>query len=130
MNMKLALWLVIASLIATIAGPAGVVLCVSESGHVEIANGSDDCCEKKGMGDRELAHSDRCTCVDTPLLRDAARSNSGTERLLSAWSALPISPCAPPLIHESIAVGLTVRFAHSVREPIALASLRSVVLLA
>lgn len=128
---QFSVWLAVASSSAAMLLPAGLVLCVSEAGHVEIETGDDDCCQQEGTADRELAHSDRCACVDTPLLRDAARSHSGAERLLSAWVATSHGSLVPFPVHESTCpVASEIHLAQHAREPMTLARLRSVVLLA
>jgi len=128
--MTFSLWLAFASSSAAMLVPAGFVLCVSEAGHVEIENGDDDCCERQAEGNRGLAHSDRCACIDTPVLRDAARSQSGAERLLSAWVAKPHGSFVPfPILESTLTATPMIPMAQRIRAPISLGRLRSVVLL-
>ena len=130
--MKFAVWLAVASSSVTMIGPAGIVLCVSASGHVEIETGGDDCCGDAHAAARDLTHAERCECVDTPVLRVAGgRSSIGTERLLSGWFAQPLSLFEPPRVyHLAFVIPANLMTADRFRESTDLASLRSVVLLA
>ena len=129
--MKFALSLALLSASASTFGPAGTVLCVSASGHVELETGSDDCCGDAHASEGEASHTERCGCIDTPLLQGAARFTIGTERLLSAWTVQPLVSFAPPHVHTVTVTTAMGSFpVDRLREPVALSSLRSVVLLA
>jgi hypothetical protein len=129
--MKFAVWLAIVSASVSTLGPAGLVLCVSDSGHVEIETAGDDCCRDAHASDRELAHADRCACVDTPLLHSAARTSIGTERLFTNWTSQPLVFVEPPRL-DSVTIAIPSRVFAAGRpiESVDLSSLRSVVLLA
>jgi hypothetical protein len=128
--MKVAVWLAIASTSAAAVGPAGIVLCVNASGHVEIEAVGDDCCGKQPL-EGEIAHTERCGCVDTPLLQNATRFTIGTEHLMSAWTMVPVASFDPPAVHAiALAIHSHRLSAPRWRESVTLSSLRSIVLLA
>jgi hypothetical protein len=98
---KFAVWLATACASAMTFGPAGIVLCVSATGHVEIINGADDCCGDAHASMGEISPADCCDCVDTPLIQSAARSSVGTERLITNWSAQPFTLLASAAVESA-----------------------------
>jgi hypothetical protein len=127
----LQIWLAVASLGIATLGSAGVVLCVSQSGHVTIKAFTDDCCRDAELPSGEAPHTERCDCIDTPVLHAAAGASIGTERLLIAWVAHPLATVLPgeDLQLPSAQSALRAREQRS-RASTDLSRLRSVVLLA
>jgi hypothetical protein len=129
--MKFAVWLAILSASATTFGPAGIVLCVSDSGHVEIEAAGDDCCKEVHASGREVSHAERCECTDTPLLRSAVRTSTGIERFMTAWTPQPLLFVEPPRVYSVAALLPSCSpVVGRLRESVDLSNLRSVVLLA
>jgi hypothetical protein len=129
--MKFAVWLAILSASATTFGPAGIVLCVSDSGHVEIEAAGDDCCKEAHASGRDVSHAERCECTDTPLLHSAARTPTGIERFMTAWTSQPLMFVEPPRVCSVTAeIPSRLPAVRLPRQSVDLSNLRSVVLLA
>jgi hypothetical protein len=126
----LQIWLAVASLGIATLGSAGVVLCVSHTGHVAIEAFSGDCCGDTEVPSGEASHTERCACIDTPVMH-AAGASIGKERLLLAWVERPVvtvvvDECLQPASLRSPLLAYEQR-SHAASD---LSRLRSVVLLA
>ena len=127
----LQVWLAVTTLATATFASAGVVLCVSHSGHVAIEAFTDDCCRDAEVPAGEASHAERCACIDTPVMHAAAGASIGKERLLLAWVAQPLATIVVGESPQPASARSPLRaFEQRSRASTDLARLRSVVLLA